>query len=104
MTDNQEWVLTEMEGLREEQVCPNQVEFSDTLLISEHFLLVWKDPHTLGLGAECLRAQFDILNETFQEFPSGLAVKDLALSLLWHGLDPWPRNFHMQQVWPKVEK
>ena len=32
-------------------------------------------------------------------------VKDPALSLLWlgsvlwHGLDPWPRNFHMPQAW-----
>ena len=23
-----------------------------------------------------------------------------ALSLLWHGFDPWPRNFHMQ-AWSK---
>ena len=36
-------------------------------------------------------------------------VKDLALSLqwlwslLWHGFDPWPRNFHMPQVWPKIK-
>ena len=22
-------------------------------------------------------------------------VKDLALSLLWQGFDPWPRNVHM---------
>ena len=31
-------------------------------------------------------------------------IKDLALSLqrlgslLWHRVDPWPRNFHMPQV------
>ena len=25
-------------------------------------------------------------------------VKDLALSLLWHRFDPWPRNFHMPQA------
>ena len=25
-------------------------------------------------------------------------VKDLALSLLWHGFDPWPGNFHMLWV------
>ena len=36
-------------------------------------------------------------------------VKDLALSLwwlrwlLWHGLNPWPRNFQMLRVWPKKE-
>ena len=35
------------------------------------------------------------------EFPAGLAVKDPALSLLWfgsllwHGFNPWPRNFHV---------
>ena len=27
------------------------------------------------------------------EFPSGLTVKDPALSLLWYTVDPWPRNF-----------
>ena len=35
-------------------------------------------------------------------------VKDLALSvqelgsLLWHRFDPWPRNFHMPWVQPKI--
>ena len=34
-------------------------------------------------------------------------VKDSVLSLLWlglllwHGFDPWPRNFHVPQVQPK---
>ena len=34
------------------------------------------------------------------EFPCGLVVKDLVLSLqwlrslLWHGFDPWPMNFY----------
>ena len=32
-----------------------------------------------------------------QEFPGGLSIKDPVLSLLWHGLDPWPRNFCMAQ-------
>ena len=27
------------------------------------------------------------------EFPGGLKVKDLSLSLLRHGFDPWPGNF-----------
>ena len=37
-------------------------------------------------------------------------VKDLALplqwlgSLLWCGLEPWPGNFHLLQVWPKEKK
>ena len=45
--------------------------------------------------------------------PGGLVVKDLALSLLWLqsllwlGLNPWPRNFHMprvQQIHPPPKK
>ena len=34
-------------------------------------------------------------------------VKDLALSPRWlgslqcPGFDPWPKNFHMPQAWPK---
>ena len=28
-------------------------------------------------------------------------AKDLVFSLLWHGFNPWPRNFHMTQAWPK---
>ena len=37
-------------------------------------------------------------------------VKDLALlplwlrSQLWHGLDLWPGNFHMPQVWQEKKK
>ena len=30
-------------------------------------------------------------------------VKALLLSLLWRRFDPWPRNFHMPQVWPKTK-
>ena len=30
-----------------------------------------------------------------KESPGGLVVKDPTLSLLWHGFDPWPRNFCM---------
>ena len=43
------------------------------------------------------------------EFPSGLAVRDLALlllwvrSLLWHRFDPWPGNFCMIWAQPKVK-
>ena len=29
---------------------------------------------------------------------------DLALSLLWRGFDPWPRDFHMLQAPPKKKK
>ena len=35
------------------------------------------------------------------EFPSGLAVKDLALLMLWLGFDPWLGNFYVLRVWPK---
>ena len=38
------------------------------------------------------------------EFPGGLVVKDLALSLLCPGFKPWPRNFCMPWVWPKKKK
>ena len=31
-------------------------------------------------------------------------VKDLALSLLWYGFDPWPGNFLMLWAWPKKKK
>ena len=36
-----------------------------------------------------------------KEFPGGLLVKDLALSLLGHTFNLWPGNFHMRQVQPK---
>ena len=32
-----------------------------------------------------------------------LLLQRLGL-LLWQGFDPWPRNFHMPQVWPKKKK
>ena len=44
------------------------------------------------------------IEEIVLEFPGGLEVKDLALSLLWlrlllwHRFDPWPRNFRMLWV------
>lgn len=36
-----------------------------------------------------------------REFPVSLVAKDLALSLLWRGLNPWPGNFCTLQVWQK---
>ena len=36
-----------------------------------------------------------VTNCLSKEFPGSLAVKDLALSLLWHGFDIWSGNFHM---------
>lgn len=38
------------------------------------------------------------------EFPGGLTVKDLSLSLLWLELDPWPGHFLLPQAWAKKEK
>ena len=39
------------------------------------------------------------------EFPGGLVVKDMGLSLLSHGFDAWPRNFCMPWAWhPKNKK
>ena len=35
------------------------------------------------------------------DFPGGLVAKDLALSMLWLRLDPWPGNFCMPQVQQK---
>lgn len=49
-------------------------------------------------------------NKNVQEFPSGLAVKDLAWSLLWLGsllwyrFYLWPGNFHMPWAQPKKKK
>ena len=45
----------------------------------------------------------DSLKSLSLEFPGGLAVKDTALSMLWHGFDPWPRNFCMPWMWPKKQ-
>ena len=36
---------------------------------------------------------FGVLQKERKEFPSGLTVKDLILSLLWLRFSPWPRNF-----------
>ena len=36
--------------------------------------------------------------------PAAWPVKDRALSLLWFGFNPWPRNFRMMQTRPKKEK
>ena len=38
------------------------------------------------------------------EFPGGLEVKDLALSLLWCRLHPWLRNFHIPWAQTKKKK
>ena len=38
----------------------------------------------------------------FAEFPGGLVVNGLVLSLLWLKFNPWPGNFHM--LWPGGKK
>ena len=46
----------------------------------------------------------------FEESSGGLAVKDPVLSLLWlrsllwHGFQPWTKNFHMPQALPEKKK
>ena len=48
-----------------------------------------------------------IQNESFRSSLVAHQVKYPSLSLqwleslLWHGLDPWPRNFHMSQLQQK---
>ena len=50
---------------------------------------------------QCIEAFARVLGQTLalelfhRAFPCGLAIKDLALSLLWLGFDPWPGNFCM---------
>ena len=31
-------------------------------------------------------------------------VKDPALSVLWHGFDPWAKNFRMSKAWLEKKK
>lgn len=52
----------------------------------------------------------EILKKAKMEFPGGLLVKDLALSLvwlellLWREFDSWPGNFSMTRVHPKKKE
>ena len=59
--------------------------------------------HTLGfinlgkysiLGSMVGGVRYTLLR-ILLEFPGGLVIKDLALSLLWCGFSPWPGNFRM---------
>ena len=52
-----------------------------------------------------------IIKILIKEFPLWLRLRIQPYDRqLWHrlqlmvGFDPWPRNFHMLQVWPKKEK
>ena len=63
-----------------------------------------KDVHIL-ISRTCERNFADgIKSRILRKSPSGLAVKDLALSLPWHRFDPWPGNFCILQVQPKKKK
>ena len=54
-----------------------------------------------GPGSETEHGTFEKINK---EFPGGLVVMDLALSLLWLRFNPWPGNFRTLQARPKREK
>ena len=51
-----------------------------------------------------------VFRSLFWSSPVAARVMDLTLSLqqlgslLWHGFNPWPRNFHMPWVWQKKKK
>ena len=61
--------------------------------------LAWELPYAMGVALKRRREN--------RCSPVAQQVKDLALSLpqlgllLWCEFYPWPRNFHMSQVWPK---
>ena len=70
--------------------------------------LAWEPPCVMGVAKEVAKKTKQTSKQkttmVFLEFPGGLAVRDLELSLLWCGFDPWPRNFHMLQMWPNKNK
>ena len=47
----------------------------------------------------CLKQLENSLN--FGRSSEARQEKDLALSLLWLGFDPWPENVRVLGVWPK---
>ena len=47
---------------------------------------------------------FLLKSQQLMEFPDGLAIKDLELSLLRLRFNPWLRKFHMLWVKPKKKK
>ena len=57
-------------------------------------------PHCCGCGVKKI---IDTQKKNYRqsEFPGGLSVKALAVSLLWLRFHLWPRNFHMLEAWPK---
>ena len=64
----------------------------------------------LGLRCDGWSCGSSFVKVIVEEFPGGLVVKDLALSLLWlrsplwHRFDPWPGKFHILSGQPKKKK
>ena len=58
-------------------------------------------PTLFVLGLSPWRQGLVWVKEASWEFPGGLVVKDLALSLLWLRSLLWPGIFHMPWVWPE---
>lgn len=50
--------------------------------------LVWKNASKKAEVKKLRKFLLEFL-KVVQEFPGSLAAKELALSLLWHGFDPW---------------
>ena len=61
--------------------------------------LACKLPYATGAALKRLKKIKQIKGGPW-EFPGGLEVKYLALSLLWHWFHPQPRNFCMPQGTP----
>ena len=63
----------------------------------------WRRPLTSlpFCSASSKNMWMEVLSQRFQRSLMAQWVEDPTLTLLWHGFDPWPQNFHMLQVWPK---
>ena len=70
--------------------------------------LAWEPPSATGgaLKKDKKRPKNKIQQNKYKCFPELPYVvqqaKDPALSLQWHGFEPWPSNFCMPQVQPKI--
>ena len=70
---------------------PENHGLSNSKSANSPFQLKWALMDTAAFWT--LASKFSPVKMRFEEFPGVLAVKDLALSLLWHGLDPRPGSF-----------
>ena len=57
--------------------------------------VLFEDVEPVSLGGRPSKLAYSM------SFPVAQWVKDLALSLLWLGFDPWPGNVHKMQRKPK---